>query len=81
MKIYGTPYEFGTAPKTEKITNMPATAIKVRIRERIDDWPIAFIRHQDRSITKHLILRNAHGYELSLPVARNSNQEIQLLDG
>jgi hypothetical protein len=81
MTTYGTPYEFGTAPKTEKITNMPATAIKVRIRERIDDWTIAFIRHQDRSITKHLILQKAHGYELSPPVERNSHQEIQLLDG
>jgi hypothetical protein len=81
MTIYGTPYEFGHAPKTEEITNMPATAIKVRIRERADDWTIAFIRHQDRSITKHLILRKSHGYELSPTVARNSNQEIQLLDG
>jgi hypothetical protein len=81
MKIYGTPYEFGTAPKAEEITNMPATAIKVRIRERADDWTIALIRHQAQSITKHLILRKSHGYELSPTVERNSHQEIQLLDG
>lgn len=76
--IYGERYAFGALERRLMIKNYPESMVKSKIRERHNDWTTCYIKHRDGSITEHLVVMKNDGDEITQPIARNSEDEIQL---